>query len=80
MRESVIEPLAMNPDSVTGVTWAQLGQGSQPIDVVAATAPTIASKPIEKAPALTVPANDQSDFPRVILMPLIARLARSARR
>ncbi len=75
MRESVIEPLATNPDPVTGVTWVQLGQGSQPIDVVAATAQTIASKPIERAPALTVPANDQRDFPRLILIPLIANPA-----
>ena len=72
MRESVIEPLATKPDPVTGVTWLQLGQGSQPVDVVAAAAQTIASRPIEKAPALTVPANDQRDFPRVILIPLIA--------
>jgi len=62
----------MNPDSVTGVTWVQLGHGSQPTDVTAAAAQTIASIPIEKTPALTVPANDVKDFPRVILMPLVA--------
>jgi hypothetical protein len=62
-----MEPLATNPDELGGVTWVQLGQGSQPVIATATIPQTIASKAVIARPS-KAGANNEASLVRVMPM------------